>query len=269
VWAELQLKPLSGSLVSFDRVSFNSLDEFFRLAETSDREWDYTVAWLDSGQRRNKFGRGIFSRGQFAEGELRSRSTSPRTGKRWPVTLPGIALNRLTIGTMNRLYYRLQSLQTKKGLMDYEPFFFPLDSIAGWNRIYGSRGFFQYQCVIPHRERDAIEEILARTARSHSPATLAVLKAFGDVASPGMMSFPRPGLTLSLDFPNRGTPTLNLLDSLDEITVQAKGAVYPAKDARMSPKTFQNYFPQWQEFAGFVDPKFSSGFWRRVTATIG
>ena len=267
LWVELQLKPLTGSLVAFDRVAFNNLDEFFSLAESSDREWDYTVAWLDSGQRGNRFGRGIFTRGNFANDDAASRPSPGQSTKRWPITMPSILLNAITIGTMNRVYYRLQSLQTKKGVMDYEAFFFPLDAIADWNRIYGRRGFFQYQCVIPPAEHAAIEEILAFTAARHSPATLAVLKAFGDTLSPGMMSFPRPGFTLSLDFPNRGNETLKMLDSLDEITLQAKGVVYQAKDARMSAKTFQTYFPQWQEFARFVDPKFSSSFWRRVTSS--
>jgi FAD/FMN-containing dehydrogenase len=267
IWAELQLKPLGGLLVSFDRVSFNSLDEFFTLAETSDREWDYTVAWLDIGQSQDRFGRGILTRGNFVNDEAGSRSHSGKSAKRWPVTVPGFFLNRLSIRTMNRVYYRLQSLLTRQGVMDYERFFFPLDAIADWNRIYGPHGFFQYQCVIPHSERGAVQEILARPAAARLPATLAVLKAFGDAVSPGMMSFPRPGFTLSLDFPNRGKETLKLLDSLDEITLRAKGAVYPAKDARMSPQAFQTYFPQWREFARFVDPKFSSSFWRRVTAS--
>lgn len=268
LWAEIRLKRLPGPRIGFERTPFNRVQEFFSIAESSDRDWEYTVAWLDSGQRGNKMGRGIFTRGNFVEEEVPSHETQTRPQRRWPVTPPSFLLNSLSIRTMNRIYYRLQSLQTRKGFMDFEPFFFPLDAIANWNRIYGRRGFFQYQCVVPPGEREAIEEILARTLRARSPATLAVLKSFGDTPRPGMMSFPRRGFTLALDFPNRGRETLDLLDSLDEITMQANGAVYPAKDARMSAKTFQTYFPQWQEFARFVDPKFSSGFWRRVTSSV-
>ncbi|HEX6732355.1 MAG TPA: FAD-binding oxidoreductase, partial [Pyrinomonadaceae bacterium] len=268
LWAEIRLKRLPGPRISFERTPFNRVQEFFPIAESSDRDWEYTVAWLDSGQRDNKMGRGIFTRGNFIEGEVPSHEAQARPQRRWPVTPPSFLLNSLSIRTMNRIYYRLQSLQTRKGFMDFEPFFFPLDAIANWNRIYGRRGFFQYQCVVPPGERDAIEEILARTLHVRSPATLVVLKSFGDTPPPGMMSFPRRGFTLALDFPNRGKETLNLLDSLDEITMNAKGAVYPAKDARMSAKTFQTYFPQWQEFARFIDPKFSSSFWRRVTSDV-
>jgi FAD/FMN-containing dehydrogenase len=93
-----------------------------------------------------------------------------------------------------------------------------------------------------------------------------VLKTFGNIQSPGMLSFPRPGVTLALDFAFRGETTLRLLDRLDRIVREMCGAVYPAKDARMSAESFQAYFPQWREFARYIDPKFSSSFWRRVTA---
>jgi hypothetical protein len=91
------------------------------------------------------------------------------------------------------------------------------------------------------------------------------LKTFGDVLSPGMLSFPRPGLELALDFANQGNKTLELLEDLDRVVRQSGGAVYPAKDARMSSESFQTYFPRWREFAQYIDPKFSSSFWRRVT----
>ncbi|HEY8225428.1 MAG TPA: FAD-binding oxidoreductase [Pyrinomonadaceae bacterium] len=262
-WVELKLNPISGSLITFERVPFHTLAECFSIAETSDREWDYTVAWLDSGRP----GRGIFTRGKFTGNEIRSDKEKAQRRVRWPFAIPNVLLNRLSIRTLNRLYYQLQSLQPKNGVTDYHPFLFPLDALADWNRVYGQRGFFQYQCVVDHSERDAIEEIVRRTLRAGLPATLAVLKAFGEAKSPGMMSFPRSGITLTLDFPNRGLATLNLLEELDEITLNAKGAVYPAKDARMSAQSFQRYFPQWQEFAHFVDPKFSSSFWRRVTVS--
>jgi hypothetical protein len=142
----------------------------------------------------------------------------------------------------------------------------PLDSVLGWNRIYGPRGFFQYQCVVPERDAEAsLREMLQRISRSGMGSFLAVLKNFGASQALGMLSFARPGTTLALDFANQGEPTLRLLESLDEITRAAGGAVYPAKDARMSAASFQQYFPAWQRFAEFVDPQFSSSFWRRVT----
>jgi hypothetical protein len=101
-------------------------------------------------------------------------------------------------------------------------------------------------------------------SRSSEIPTLAVLKRFGTVASPGLLSFPRPGITLAVDFPFRGQSTLALLEQLDHIVCQSGGAVYPAKDARMSPESFRAYFPQWETLARSMDPKFSSSFWRRV-----
>ena len=150
--------------------------------------------------------------------------------------------------------------------MDYSRFFFPLDRIRDWNRLYGRRGFLQYQCVVPPAHApEVIQRILHEVSRSRSASFLAVLKNFGDRTSPGMLSFPRPGSTLALDLPQRGDRTFALLDRLDAIVREAGGAVYPAKDARMSAETFQSYFPNWQAFAGLVDPVFSSSFWRRVT----
>ena len=149
---------------------------------------------------------------------------------------------------------------------DYNPFFYPLDGVGNWNRVYGRRGFLQYQCVVPHSGgREAIREILSRIARSGVGSFLAVLKVFGNRQSPGILSFPRPGITLALDFPNQGQKTLGFLNNLDEVVMQASGAVYPAKDARMSAESFQAFFPEWVELEQFRDPAFSSSFWRRVT----
>ncbi|MCP4172552.1 MAG: FAD-binding protein, partial [Fuerstiella sp.] len=153
--------------------------------------------------------------------------------------------------------------QTK--LVHYQPFFYPLDSIGNWNRIYGPKGLLQYQCVLPGEEGpELMRQMLAAIARSGSGSFLAVLKVFGDKQSPGMMSFPRPGVTLALDFPN-SPDVFRLLDRLDDMTREAGGAVYPAKDARMSSDSFQTYFPRWEEFSQYTDPAFSSSFWRRVT----
>jgi hypothetical protein len=109
-----------------------------------------------------------------------------------------------------------------------------------------------------------VAELLHRIRDSGEVAALAVLKRFGSRPSPGLLSFPRPGLTLAVDFPLRGASTLTLLETLDAVVREAGGAVYPAKDARMSPHSFRTFFPQWERFARHVDPKFSSSFWRRV-----
>jgi hypothetical protein len=152
-------------------------------------------------------------------------------------------------------------------VVSYEPFFYPLDSIHDWYRCYGKRGFLQYQFVIPFKDAyESMREILARIRCSGEGSFLTVLKQFGTVPAPGMLSFPRPGLTLALDFSYQGTKTLHLLEDLDALVMRSGGIVYPAKDARMSPASFQAYFPQWKEFGQYIDPKFSSSFWRRVIA---
>jgi FAD/FMN-containing dehydrogenase len=110
-----------------------------------------------------------------------------------------------------------------------------------------------------------VAALLQDIARSGQGSFLAVLKQFGDTPSRGMLSFPRPGTTLALDFPNSGPAVFQLLDRLDRIVDAAGGALYPAKDARMSAHSFQHAYPHWQAFSRFIDPRFSSGFWRRVT----
>ena len=134
-----------------------------------------------------------------------------------------------------------------------------------WNRLYGPRGFYQYQCVLPmHNAEDGLRELLRSIAASGEGSFLAVLKLFGDLPSPGLLSFPRQGATLALDFPNRGSATLQLLDRLDTITLAAGGGLYPAKDARMSAAMFRASFPALDRFLPYLDPAMSSSFWRRV-----
>jgi FAD/FMN-containing dehydrogenase len=126
----------------------------------------------------------------------------------------------------------------------------------------------QYQCVLPFADGSAaVRELLGRIAAAGAGSFLAVMKVFGSASSPGLLSFPRPGVTIALDFPNHGNKTLALLEALDQVTIAAGGAVYPAKDARMSAAAFQQYFPQWTELQPYIDPRFSSSFWRRVTET--
>ena len=132
--------------------------------------------------------------------------------------------------------------------------------------MYGRRGFYQYQCVIPSGgDRDATRALLAEISDAGVGSFLAVLKTLGDKASPGLMSFPMAGTTLALDFANDGAPTLSLLSRLDAITRAAGGRVYPAKDGRVAAADYQAGYGQWRDFVRFVDPGFSSNFWRRVS----
>ena len=264
-WAEIELKPIPSPCVAQETIPFSSLDEFFAISSDSDERFEYTVAWVDCLARGREVGRGIFFRGNHATAEVGEIPSAPRLRRSIPVVPPVSLMNHWTLAVFNRLYYQTQRLRQNRSISHYQPFFYPLDSVACWNRIYGRNGFVQYQCVVPPEQgTQAMREILDRIARAGTGSFLAVLKAFGCRRSPGMLSFPRPGVTLALDFPNHGGKTLSLLDQLDEVTSSAGGAVSPAKDARMKPRHFEQYFPRWRDMERYLDPRFSSSFWRRV-----
>lgn len=266
-WVEFQLKRVAGPYIDVESVKFSSLDEFFDISADSDRGYEYTVAWLDCVSSGQDFGRGIFLRGNHSAERALSGAEIPRSklSIKAPFDAPSWALNPLTVRAFNACYYGKQREKIKKFCSRYQPFFYPLDSVQDWNRIYGSRGFFQFQCVVPedHNNR-AIRQILKAIVDSGRASFLAVLKRFGDVPSPGMLSFPRPGITLCLDFPNQGEATTELLRGLDTMTRDTGGAQYPAKDATMAPESFRQYYPRLSDFMKYRDPGCSSSLWRRL-----
>ncbi|MBE3565454.1 MAG: FAD-binding oxidoreductase [Thermogemmatispora sp.] len=266
LWAEFRLKRIHNPYIDMERIRYDSLEEFMELCAESDEQYEYTVAWVDCLASGSKLGRGIFMRGNHNQSPDYARKPLPRKlPLAVPVDLPSFTLNTLTLKIFNTLYDHSQLQKRVFKVIPYEPFFYPLDSIHDWNRMYGPRGFFQYQCVVPYDQGyDVMKEILQRISRSGQGSFLAVLKKFGDVRSPGLLSFPRPGLTLALDFANQGPKTLRLFDELDALVRESGGALYPAKDARMHGEDFKRFFPRWQEFMRYVDPKFSSSFWRRM-----
>lgn len=263
LWVELQLKPIRSRNIALDSVAFHSLDEFLALTRQSEEAaFEYTVAWIDCLSGRNA--RGVFYRGNHVEGHsLAAKAEVGKQGPKVPCAFPEFALNRLSVKAFNTLYYSLKS-RAKQEQVDYDPFFYPLDAVRDWNLIYGRRGMVQYQCVVPESESAAFQEILTLISNSGEGSFLGVIKKFGTIASPGLMSFPRPGLTLALDFPFRGERTLRLFGQLDAIVQSARGALYPAKDGRMSRHMFELSYPNLERFRPFVDPHFSSSFWRRM-----
>ena len=151
-------------------------------------------------------------------------------------------------------------------LQDYEPFFYPLDAVLRWNRMYGKNGLLQFQYAIPWEQaREGTIAILTEVAKCGLASFLAVLKAFGDVPSPGLMSFPQPGITLALDFPIKAGVTFPLFERLADMTRDFGGRLYPAKDAAMTAAQFQTFYPQWEQLQRFKDPVITSSFWERVT----
>jgi FAD/FMN-containing dehydrogenase len=262
---ELQLMPIDSAEMLQEAIHFDGLDGFFAIAAASDATHDYTVAWVDSLAGGRHFGRGVFFRANHAPA---SDTPSAKAGPilSFPLKPPFPLINRLTLRAFNTLYRAAQPRTPEPRRIAYRPFFYPLDRVRDWNRAYGPRGLRQFQCAVPmSTARDAVEEMLRLTLKAGESSFLTVLKLFGDVPSPGTMSFPIPGATLTLDFPHRGERTLKLLDALDRIAIEAGGRVNPYKDARMSAATFEASFPLWRDFARHIDPGFSSSFWRRVT----
>ena len=258
-WAEIALEKVSNPHLIQSHQKFSGLDAFFELSESSDREDEYTVAWVDC---LAKSPLGVFLRASHAEGSV---TVDPPRSLAIPLTAPLSLVNRASINGFNTLYYH-KPRPAFGTPIHYERFFFPLDSLAEWHRCYGPKGFLQYQCVIPLEDRGAaVNTIMAAARTSAVPSFLGVLKIFGSRVSGGILSFPRPGITLALDFPNRGAALLEQLEQFDAITRSAGGSVYPAKDARMSAGTFRCFFPAWESLKAFVDPSFSSDFWRRVS----
>lgn len=260
-WVEFRLRRIPGPAIMAERVRFGTYDDFLALSRESDGRFEHVVAWLDTTAPPAARGRGIFFRGNHAEG------AAPRP-RRFGLTVPGMMPERLlgptVLRAFNSAYYHRPAASASTA--HYDGFFYPLDKLGEWHRLYGRRGFVQYQCAIPYgTARESLSEILGTADRYGLASFLSVLKAFGDLPSPGLLSFPMPGVTLAMDFPFRGAETLDALTRLDDIVLAAGGRLYPAKDARMSGAAFRKMYPSWEELARLKDPAFSSSFWRRVT----
>jgi FAD/FMN-containing dehydrogenase len=262
-WAQLRLKPIVSRMIDYTGIQFHGIDEFLDLTRQAENI-EYTVSWVDVTSTGKNFCRGIFMQGDHSQvpGPLTVSSKPKLT---FPIELPGFALNGATVGAFNSVFFNKQMKKRVNTLQDYEPFFYPLDAVLKWNKMYGKRGLLQFQYVIPwEHAREGTIAVLQAVAKSGLASFLAVLKAFGDVPSPGMMSFPKPGITLALDFPIKPEKSFVLFDRLAEMTNEFGGRLYPAKDARMTASQFQAFYPQWEKFARYKDPALTSGFWERV-----
>lgn len=262
----VQLMPIASAEMEQEVLHFDGLARFFEISAESDATHDYTVAWIDSLASGPNFGRGVFFRANHAPSTGEAAPRSAR-GLSFPLKPPVPLINRMTLHAFNWLYRNAQPRDGSIRRVPYRPFFYPLDRVRDWNRAYGPQGLRQFQCVIPMAHaHEAVAAMLHRTLAAGESSFLTVLKLFGDKPSPGLMSFPMPGATLTLDFPNRGERTARLLTELDGIVIAARGRISPYKDARMPAATFEASFPRWRDFAVHVDPGFSSDFWRRVSA---
>lgn len=263
-WASLRLRPIVSRSIDYEGIQFHGIDEFLALTEQY-KHVEYTVSWIDCASTGKNFARGIFMLGEHAQvpGDLKP---SPEPKLVFPMEAPGFALNHTTVSMFNTVFFHKQGKPRVKALQDYEPFFYPLDAVLRWNRLYGKSGLLQFQYAIPWESaREGTIAILTEVAKSGLASFLAVLKAFGDVPSPGLMSFPQPGITLALDFPIKAGTTFPLVERLADMTRHFGGRLYPAKDAAMTADQFQAFYPQWRQLERFKDPVLTSSFWERVT----
>jgi FAD/FMN-containing dehydrogenase len=194
-------------------------------------EWPYTVGWIDGLARGSRLGRGVLIRGRWAErGEAPRDPPRPPRRLTVPLTLPGWVLSRPLVAAFNALYYRAHPARPRRRLLDPERFFFPLDAVLHWNRIYGRRGFTQYQCVVPEAERPgAARRVLEELTRRGGASFLSVVKDCG-AEGEGLLSFPLPGISIAVDLPvRRGTQ--ELVDALNERVLAEGGRIYLTKDA--------------------------------------
>ena len=265
MWVEWKLVRIASSYLDEEACPFENLDGYFDLAAQSSDRYEHCVAWIDCTSKGASLGRGIFTRSNWAsDGRLECHNPKPRVAMTFDA--PNLALNPLTLKLFNNSYFKAGQAKAGTKTTHYAPAFYPLDTIGHWNRLYGSRGFYQYQCVVPDNDApDGIRALLKEISASGQGSFLAVLKSFGLKASPGLLSFPTKGVTLALDFPNCGDATLALFQRLDAIVRQAKGRLYPAKDARMPPSMFKHSYQHGlNQFEAQCDPALSSSFWRRI-----
>ena len=251
--ASFRLRPIDSAFILAETIATRDLDDTLALFEGSGNR-PYSVAWIDCLARGAKLGRSLVSRGGWlARGSLPVRLASnplrPASPAKLavPIDAPSALLNRSSIRLFNALHYRRGRVRRGERPVHYGSFFFPLDRIEAWNRLYGRRGFVQYQCVLPKAEsRRGVRALLECVAAAGSGPFLTVLKLFGP-AGEGMMSFPLEGYTLALDFPMR-SGTVALLHRLDAITHARGGRVYLAKDACCGPERVRQGYPRLDEF---------------------
>ncbi|SFW32824.1 FAD-binding oxidoreductase [Chitinophaga sancti] len=249
------LKKIETAYIKQKQVKARNLDELIRLFEEYN-QYTYSMAWIDCLQKGDSFGRGILIVGEHAtKEELNTQqaaaplSLPDKRPLSVPFNFPSFALNTFTVKAFNWLYYAKNTKREINNVIPYEPFFYPLDAILHWNRGYGKAGFVQYQFVLPLDKKEGLVEILKRISDAGLGSFLAVLKVFGH--QDDLISFPRQGYTLALDFPVR-KGLFAFLDELDEVVLQYGGRLYLSKDARMKKEVFWQSYPNAQRFAEIV-----------------
>lgn len=252
---KFRLKKIETSYIKQKQVKAENLDEIIRLFDEY-KDSTYSVAWIDCLKKGEHFGRSILILGEHATvADLPEKLKAdplklpPKKSIPFPFNLPSWVLNSFTVKLFNFLYYGKNFKKEINNVVSYEPFFYPLDAILNWNRGYGKKGFVQYQFVLPLQAKQGLVEILHRISDKGLGSFLAVLKVFGKQES--MISFPKEGYTLALDFPVRDG-LFEFLDELDQVVLQYGGRLYMSKDARMKPGVLKAGYPRLEEFKRIV-----------------
>lgn len=261
---EFQLIPIETPFMYVENIKFDNLEAFFAINEESEKLFPYTVSWVDCSTKGKSMGKGIYMRGRHA---LKSEVDKHFEMKDGALTFPIEAsfINNFTVKTFNKLFYAKQFSKLSTQIVPFEPYFYPLDMIDGWEKAYGKNGFLQHQFVLPYENcKENMNTIFKEIVNSGMSSFLTVLKSFGDAKSPGMLSFPKKGITLAIDYRMEGKKTLDLLDRIDKIIVENNGRLYPGKDARMKKEHFHQFYPNFEDFLVYKDPNFTSSFYRRI-----
>jgi len=247
--AALKMRKVNSNAVVMKETRARDLDTFLAMQEAARDRHTYVVGWIDATARGRALGRGIL---ETADESDRAVDAAPRSRRRMPVEMPGFAMNRLSVGIFNTLYYRRVPRRGRERLAPLTRFLYPLDAIEDWNRLYGKRGFHQFQCVLPDSESSAgLGKLMEEISRAGTGSFLAVLKTLGGEGR-GHLSFPMRGYTLALDFPAK-PGVAELLGRLERITMDHGGRIYLAKDAAMSAESFAAMYPRLEEFRAVLD----------------
>jgi decaprenylphospho-beta-D-ribofuranose 2-oxidase len=260
--ATLQLQPVETSRIVCDTERTTDVDDCMARMLDGDHDYRYSVAWIDCLATGGRLGRAVLTRGNHAtlddlptNDRSAARAYEPRALIGSPPWVPNRLVNVLSVRAFNEMWFRKAPRTRQRHVEGIKPFFFPLDQVRDWNRIYGSRGFVQYQFVVPFGEEQVIRRALEQFSAARIPTFLAVLKRF-EHDSRSMIGFPMPGWTLALDIPT-APGIAELLDRLDELVVAAGGRVYLTKDARLRPELLQAMYPRlddWRATRATLDP---------------
>ena len=264
VTVEIQLLRVTSSEIEQRSIRFGGFSEFFDLSKQHDVSHEYSVAWIDCLARGTKAGRGYYIAGNHSQnGGIK---LAPVGGLSIPIDPPFSLINTFSLRAFNSAYYNRQKKKEICRRVSYDSFFYPLDRLLHWNRMYGQAGFQQYQCVLPQKDgSEIVRALVNEISKSGTGSFLAVLKQCGEITSPGLLSFPMHGVSLALDFPQHAQVYEQLFRKLNALVHESGGRLYPAKDAQMSAMLFKKAYPQWEQVEELRDPILRSEFWKRVT----